>query len=120
MTMSRLLLAVLVAVVAGSIRAGAVTLLTVLLHDRRDVARERGIGRRGADAERSGDDGHEHCEQQPRQRYPHPMILNSTRRSRASRASSVPEPTRFSRKPNPAAFVRAASSGASVSRRFLM
>jgi hypothetical protein len=103
-----------------SAAAGAMTLLAVLLQDRRDVAGERWIGRRGADAERSGDDGDEHRQQQPRQRYPHSMILNSTRRSSASRASSVPVPTRFSRKPFPAAFVREASSGASVSRRFLM
>jgi len=31
----------------------------------------------------------------------HPVILNSTLRSSASRASSVPVPTRFSRKPSP-------------------
>src|SRR5262249_4968921 len=48
------------------------------------------------------------------------VSLNSTRRSSASRASSVPVPTMLSRKPIPEGRVREASSGASGSRRFLI
>ena len=49
-----------------------------------------------------------------------PLTLNSTRRSSASRTSSVPVPTMFSWKPTPLDFSRPASSPDSFSRRSLM
>ena len=98
----------------------AMALLAVPLKDRSEVARERRI-RGGADAPQRPDGDEHEDRQQPWHRHAqHPVILNTTRRSSASRASSVPVPTRFSRNPTPDALVREASSGASLSRRCLM